>query len=794
MREQQLSETRNQHTEPAQPDGESVVPPYARGYEGFGGTIGRTMTQSSPWWPEPSRPPSGAPNIVVVVVDDMGFSDTGPYGSEIPTPNIDMLADSGVKFTNFHTTPLCSPSRAALLTGVNPHRAGYGIVANSDPGYPGLRLELPDDVQTLPEALQASGYSTFAVGKWHLVRDSEMAEGGSKKSWPLQRGFDRYYGSLEGMNSFFYPNQLISDNSPVDIDEYPPDYYVTDDLTDKALSMVKSLRAHDAAKPFFLYFAHVAMHGPLQVKDQDLDPQRGRYAAGWDLVRQGRFRRQLELGLFPSGTVPAERNIEPGFDVPEWDDLSESEQQRFARYMEVYAAMVSSVDQSVGRIMDLLDTLEERENTIIVFTSDNGATAEGGAVGTRSYFSQFVHSPVPSDWPRDVPHAEELIGSAKLGVHYPRGWAQVSNAPFRLYKGHSFAGGIRVPFVMSWPRGLPADSSDSAIRTQYAYCTDLTPTLLDLAGIQPPSTRNGMPVQDRDGVSVRAILESRDAPPPRTEQYTEMYGQRGYYRDGWKLLNLHLPNLDVDQPQWQLFNVQDDPCETTDLAAQLPEKVAELADAWDHAAWRNTVFPLATGGAAQAHKPQSDHDLSQPLRILAGTPPLERYRSSKLIQYRDFTIAIDLAGYKMGDEGVLVAHGDTMGGYVLYIEEQSLRFAMNSYGQTTEVDAGLVPVGTGHIRVDAIATADVRWDFQVSIGDRVAGNLTGAPQLIGMAPWTGISIGIDARGPVQWGLRQRRGPFRYRGDLRSVTYIPGQLRVPERTVARLQQESEQQAD
>lgn len=769
---------------------DSALPPHARGYEGFEGRIGRTAADSTPSWPTATAPAPGSPNIVVVLIDDMGYSDIGPFGSEIETPTLDRLAAQGIRMTNYHTTPLCSPSRAALLTGLNPHRAGYGFVANADPGYPGLRLELADDVQTLPEILRGAGYATYAVGKWHLVRDANLAPGRSRDSWPTQRGFDRYYGSLEGLNSFYYPNQLISDNSVVDVDEYPEGYYLTDDLTDKAVGYIKDLRAHDQDKPFFLYFAHVAMHGPLQAKPADQAKYRGRYDEGWDRIRESRFASQLLQGLFPEGTRQAPRNSEPGFDVPEWDSLTPEVRSRFARYMEVYAAMVDSIDQSVGRIVDTLDELGELDNTIIVFTSDNGGTAEGGSDGTRSYFAQFAHIQDP-DWVGDVPHDESLIGGPELGVHYPRGWGQTSNTPFRFYKGQSFAGGIRVPFLLSWPAGLKPEAGDNGIRDQFAYVTDLTPTLLELAGIETPTVRNGLPVKEFDGASSAPVLRSLTAPSTHTEQYTEMSGNRGYYKDGWKLLAL--TPTDIDTPHWQLFDVRTDPTELDDLASRFPDKVRELAEAWDHSAWANTVFPLLGNTVGAVRRPEEEA-LSRPVRLLAGTPPLERYRSSKLIGFRDFDITIELDGYREGDAGVLVAHGDPQGGYLLYVEDGNLHLGYNAFGSYSVVDAGPLPVGTKRIDVSVTVVPRLRWDLHVSVDGIHAGQLLGQVQLVGMAPWTGISVGVDARGPVSWEVRRRHGPFRYSGALRAVTYTPGPVKVPRRHIESIEREAEYAAD
>lgn len=523
--------------------------------------------------------------------------------------------------------PRARPTRGSQSGGLEIH-----LISNTDgrDRHPYRLLGLSGKYAlSLAEILRANGYATHAVGKWHLARDTNLAPGRTRDSWPLQRGFDSYYGSLEGLNSFYYPSELISDNSVVDVEEYPPDYYVTDDITDKAISRIKSLRAHDADKPFFLYFSHIAMHGPHQAKPEDRAKYRGHYTEGWDAVRRRRFDAQVEAGFFPPGTQMAERNTEPGYDAPPWDELTEEEQLRFARYQEVYAAMVDSIDQSVGRVLDTLDVLGETDNTIIVFTSDNGGTGEGGAVGTRSYFSQFVHGPVPDDWVRDVPHDEELIGSEKIGVHYPRGWGQASNTPFRFYKGQTFAGGVRVPFLLSWPAGLRRAAGDSGLRRHYSYVTDITPTLLNLAGLVTPSHRNGLLAQEPDGVSIADILRDAAQPTPHTEQYAEFGGHRGFYRDGWKLLSLHTDPTRVDDPQWQLFDVESDPAETTDVAHLFPEKVRELAEAWDRAAWHNTVFPILNDRKAVQRRPD-ERRLAEPVKILAGTPTLERYRSSVL--------------------------------------------------------------------------------------------------------------------------------------------------------------------
>ncbi|MFE6380232.1 arylsulfatase [Streptomyces roseolus] len=740
-------------------------------YEGFSGRVGRTFAESEPAWPPRTTPPAGAPNIVVVLVDDMGFSDIGPFGSEIPTPVLDRLAEEGVRLGNYHTMPLCSPARAALLTGLNPHRVGYAMVANSDPGFPGYGMEIADSIPTLAELLHDAGYATYAVGKWHLVRDSASNAADDRANWPLQKGFDQYYGVLEGLTSLFHPHQLVRDNSPLDIDEFPDGYYYTDDITDQAIGMVKSLRAHDPDKPFLLYLAHNAVHGPLQAKAEDIARHRGRYDDGWDALRERRFAAQLAAGLFPPGTELPARNAEAGLDVPPWDSLTEEQQRLYARYMEVYAALVDNIDQNLGRLTDTLAALGELDNTVIVFTSDNGGTGEGGREGTRSYFSRFVHHPgLPGDWDPDVDRDPELIGGPRSLVHYPRGWGMASNTPFRLYKGHTYAGGVRVPFVLSWPEGVRSGRLAPGIRPQYQYVTDIAPTLLELAGIERPERRRHVPVQELDGTSFAPVLADPAHDSTHPEQYCEMTGNRSHYRDGHKLVTLHRPGTPYDDEEWALYDIRTDPTEIHDLAAERPGLVKELSQAWEEAARRNGVFPLPDGSGALARRNPAEQRLARPLTLLPGTPELERYRSSRLVSLRSFTVEVLL---DEPGEGVLVSHGDQGGGYSLYVEDGRLTFAYNEYGRLQESDAGLLAAGAHEIVLAATAEEGLRWSFTVAVDgeERVAPD--SVHQLIGMAPFQGISVGVDRKSPVSWPLYERRRSFRHTGGIRSVTYRPG---------------------
>ncbi len=353
----------------------------------------------------------------MILADDLGYADLGCYGSEIATPNLDALAAEGLRYTNFHATPMCSPSRASLLTGVNHHLAGFGTVAHTDAGFPGYAMELPAGTATLPEILRDHGYATMMVGKWHLAKDSDVSAAGPQHSWPCQRGFDRFYGFLDAFTNLHQPHRLTEDNHQVMVDQYPDDYYLTDDLTDRAIAMMRERKASNPEQPFFLYFAHGAVHAPLLARADDMERYRGAYEMGWDELRRRRYERQLELGVLPPGTPLAPRNTERDHDVVPWDDLSDRERELFARHMEVYAAMVDRIDQATGRLLAALDDLGERDNTIVIFTSDNGASREGESVGTSSY---YVHLLQGDDVEAD--HARlDLLGGPQTTPHYPRG-------------------------------------------------------------------------------------------------------------------------------------------------------------------------------------------------------------------------------------------------------------------------------------------------------------------------------------------------------------------------------------
>jgi arylsulfatase len=744
-------------------------------YQGFEGRVGRTFAGSEEWWPARPTPGAGAPNVVIVLVDDLGFSDLSCYGSEIATPNIDAAAAAGVQWTNFHVTPMCSPTRAALLTGVNPHRAGAGHVANSDPGFPGYAAELADDVSTMAEIFRAAGYATMALGKWHLTKDADMSDASPKRSWPLQRGFDRYYGFLDAFTNMHHPHRLVEDNHTVPVDRYPDGYFLTDDLTDRALDMIAQVKGSDPTRPFLCYLAEGAVHAPLHCKPADLERHRGRYDTGWDVVRAARHERQLAMGLIREGTALPPRNREEGDDVPAWSDLPAEDQKLFARYMEVYAAMVDNVDQNVGRLRAGLAELGVLDDTIFLFLSDNGASREGEEAGTSAYLRTLISSNVRSiEDPGADRERIDLLGGPRTMVHYPRGWAMASNTPWRLYKINTHAGGHSVPFLLSWPNGGGAVPTAER-RGQWAFVTDVLPTLIELTGVRPLSDRGGVPVQPLAGASLVAALRDAGAVHPHAEQYFEMEGHRGYYRDGWEIVTRHTPLTEFGDHEWELYDLTSDPTEIRNLAAEQPGRVAEMAGAWDAAAHANQVFPLDEGSRLRyIVRPPYEEPFSDPVRLVRRTHTLERYRSQLLIQWRSFTVDVELSFHR-GDRGALIAHGDQGGGYALYVDDgDELVFAYNGFGTMTDLAAGPLPDGTRHVRLAVTAPGGWTWDVAVSVDGVERATTTGLVMLGAMAPFCGIDVGIDRRSPVSWERYEKHGPYPFTGDLTAATWTPGE--------------------
>ena len=735
-------------------------------YAGFEGRVGRTFAGSESWWPQPPTPPPGAPNVLVVLCDDVGFSDLGCYGSEIATPNLDRLADEGLRYTDFHVTPMCSPTRAALLTGVNSHLAGVGHVAHSDPGFPGYEMELAPNVASAAEIYRDHGYATMMFGKWHLTKDSHCTAAGPKDSWPCQRGFDTFYGILDGFTNLHHPHRLVHDNHVVAVDRYPDDYFFTDDIVDRAITTIREVKASNPAKPFFCYLSHGAVHAPLHAKAEDIERYRGAYDEGWDAVRDRRHARLQEIGIVAEGTALPPRNHEPDHDVVPWEDLEPRQKELFARYMEVYAAMVSEIDETFGRVRSALEELGEWENTIVLFTSDNGASREGEVNGTTSYYTHLIGT---DDWEADLERID-LIGGPRTIPHYPRGWAMACNTPFRLYKINTHAGGHSAPLLVSWPAG---DLEAGELRRQFVHVTDVLPTLLDLCGLEAPTERNGRVLREMAGESFAPTLHDPDAATAHRDQYFEMWGHRGFRRDDWEIVTLHQKMTPFGDHEWELYDLAADPTETRNLAAEHPEKVAELAAAWEEAAWANQVYPLEEGTYLKhILRPPWDEVWRRPVDLVPGTPTMERWRSLQLIWVRSFVVAIDV-DHVEGASGYLVTHGDQGGGYGVSIVDGELWWIHNDGRRVRRFSGGPVAAGSRRIEVDVAAPGGNVWDVALRVDGEERAREGGFPLFISMAPFEGITVGTDCRSPIDWDTYEAKGPFPYSGVLRHVRYEPG---------------------
>ncbi|MDG2219012.1 MAG: arylsulfatase, partial [Acidimicrobiales bacterium] len=413
----------------------------------FKGTIGPTLAESEPHFVEPPHPGDDAPNVVIVLLDDTGFAQLGCYGSDIDTPNIDALAGEGVQFTNFHVTPLCSPTRAALLTGRSQHAVGMRGVSNWRTGFPHQLGHISNNAATVAEVLHGEGYATFCTGKWHLAPTQNISAAGPFDQWPLARGFDRFYGFLEGETDQFHP-ELVRDNTHIDPPAAPEDgYHLSEDLIDQLLQMVNDSKGVRPDRPFFAYLPFGATHAPHQAPQSYMDKYRGRYDEGWDVVRQRWFERQLELGVIPEGTTLAPRN--PGVDA--WDDIPENQQRLACRLQEAFAAFLDHTDDQIGRLVDGLHDMGQLDNTILVVLADNGASQEGGPFGVMhemKFFNGILETP------DEAIERIDDIGGPHSHTNYPWGWAQAGNSPFRWYKQNTHEGGVHVPMVMHWPKGF----------------------------------------------------------------------------------------------------------------------------------------------------------------------------------------------------------------------------------------------------------------------------------------------------------------------------------------------------
>jgi len=634
-----------------------------------GPVIGRTIADSTPSWPEQARPPKGAPNILVVLFDDVGFSDFGCYGSPIETPTIDALAARGLRYTGFHTTAMCSTTRAALLTGRNHHSVGMGCLANFDSGYPGYRGKISREAGILPEMLRPHGYRSYMVGKWHVTPLTESGATGPFDGWPLGRGFDRFYGFLDAETDQYSP-ELVRDNTPVAAPgTYETGYHLTEDLVSEAIRYIADHTADDPERPWLTWLALGACHAPHQAPRDLIDKYDTVFNAGWDVERDRRLARQRALGVVPADTALPPRNDH----VKAWAEHEPDERRLFTRLQAAYAAMLDHADRHLARLVGFLDEAGLREDTLILVLSDNGASQEGGPLGMINAMGPYNGKPEPM--------AEKIariddIGGPDTHSNFPLGWAMAANTPLRRYKQNTHGGGIRDPLVISWPAGIPARGE---LRGQFTHAGDLTPTLLDLLGLAPPTVIAGVPQMPLEGTSFKASLFDAAAPARTGPQHFEMFGHRGLWRDGWKAVAWHPPGRPFEDDVWELYHLDRDFSETNDLALEQPEKLAEMVSQWWAQAETHKVLPLDDRFAARfAENAQRFHGARKRFVFHRGMGHVPTDVAPD-VRSRSYHIEADCR-LAAGDEGVLIAHGDATCGYSLFLRGGRLVHDMNIGG------------------------------------------------------------------------------------------------------------------
>jgi arylsulfatase len=736
----------------------------------FTGTIGRTAASSEPAWPMPPRARQGAPNVLVFLLDDVGFAQLGCFGADIATPTFDRLAAGGLRYRDFHTTAICSPTRACLLTGRNHHSNGVGIIQEMATGFPGYNGMVPKENGFLSEMLLAQGYATFAIGKWHLTLAGEYASGASKARWPLSRGFERYYGFIGGKTSQWSPT-LIHDNHYLE----PPfrgdeSYHLNADLADRAIEYLVDLRTIAPDKPFFMYYCLGAGHAPHQVERKWIDAYRGQFDQGWDRWREEVFARQLAMGIVPQGTQLTPRPAQ----VKAWDSLSGDARRLYARQMEVYAAFLTQTDHHIGRVIEHLDRLGELDNTIVMVASDNGASSEGGEHGS---FNECQHpNRIEASVADNLKHLDRWGGIHSF-ANYAWGWAWAGNTPLRRWKRYLHQGGMSDPLIVHWPRGI---RSRGEVRGQYAHVVDVAPTLLEALGIEAPPVLNGIRQRPLEGVSFAHTFDDAAAPTAKRVQYYEMIGSRALWADGWKAVveqpqGEMMTEAMLDAHKWELYHVDEDFSESTDLAASHPEKLKELVERWWVEAGKYNVLPLDSRMQARMAERKPSTVASGNRHVYyPGMAPQFEYTAVDL-KNRSHTISAEVEIPEAGAEGVLLAHGSWFAGYSLYVKNRRLVYVHNYLGlgeyrivSTAEVPAGRVVLAfrftrTGEHRGRGVLLCDGR---EVGTGE--------IPRTIPAVIETsgeGLCCGYDSGVPV---TPDYVSPFRFTGRIARVVVETGE--------------------
>jgi arylsulfatase A-like enzyme len=750
----------------------------------FPGVIGRTTDESSPAWPRPLRAKAGSPNVLFIVLDDTGYGQLGCYGSPIATPNLDALAAGGLQYTNMHTTALCSPSRSCIITGRNHHANATAAINEIATGYPGYNGQIPFENGFLSEMLLAHGYSTYMVGKYHLLPSEFESGAGPFDRWPLGRGFERFYGFLGGDTSQWYP-ELTYDNHQVEPPRTPEQgYHLTEDLVDKAVEFIADAKQVAPHKPFYLHFCTGAMHAPHHVAKQWADRYAGQFDDGWDAYRERVLARQKELGVMPADAELSRHDP----DVPDWDSLPPGARKLAARMMEVYAGFLSHTDHHIGRLLDFLKETGEFDNTLIMVVSDNGASPEGGPTGTTNELQFFNNAPESLE--ESLAKIDELGGPTTFN-HYPWGWTWAGNTPFRRWKRETYRGGVSDPFLVHWPQGIQARGE---VRTQYAHIIDMVPTVLDALGLQPPAQVRGVTQAPIHGVSFAHTFDSLSAPTQHRTQYFEMLGHRAIDHDGWRAVcpwpgpsfteagkpfgvPITAADLtDLDARHWELYHIAEDPAENHNLAEQHRDKLIEMIAQWYVEAGKYNVLPVDGSGAERmmVERPQVAEPRTQYV-YRPGTQTQPFWVGPRVLN-RPHAITADAEIPASGAEGVLLCQGSSCGGWSFYVKDGRLCYAHNYVGRATyQVSApDALPAGRHQLRFEFEPAGQP--DIAQGKGSPGRAQLYLDDQLIAQNEFPvttpmvfnpgGLTCGANPGAPV---TTDYPAPFRFTGTLHTVT-------------------------
>lgn len=754
----------------------------------FKGDIKLDVRNSKADWGPYTRKkaPEGSPNILFILYDDTGLGAWSPYGGRIQMPTMDKLAAEGLTYTQWHTVALCSPTRSCINTGRNHNLNGMGIITEGANGFPGFNCQLPAQAATMAQILQDNGWSTFWIGKNHNVPETDLSAGGSKSQWPLQQGYDRFYGFIGGETNQFYPD-LTEDNHAIEA-PYGPEkgYHLSKDLADQAIKMISDQKSANPSKPWFMWYCPGANHAPHQAPADYIAKYKGKFDDGYDAYRKWVLPRMIEKGILPKGTKLTEWNPIPKDQanaadfVRPWESLTPDEKKLFSRLCEVYAAFSEYTDVQIGRIIDHLKASGQYENTIIMYAADNGASGEGtpnGSVNENKFFNGY-----PDDLAENMKLINEL-GGPNTYEHYPTGWAAAFSTPFKMFKRYAnYSGGTADPLVISWPKGIKAKGE---IRNQYHHAVDIVPTILEICGLEMPKVYKGVEQYPLSGVSMKYSFDAEpNAPTQKHVQYYSMLGTRAIWQDGWKAVAVHAPLTDhskFDQDIWELYNTEVDRSESNNLAKEYPEKLNALKKLWEEEANKNFALPLDDRTTMQiitTPRPTEEAERNQYTYFPHTSAVPEAVAVS--IRGRSYKIISNIEITDANCSGVIFAHGSRFGGHSLFIKDRKLYYVYNFLGITeqqlvsAELKPGKYSVGVSFTREKAGPYKESIGTAKLYINDK---EVAQGPMKAQVGKFTlvgdGLCVGFDSGDPVS---KQYNSPGEFKGgNIRFVTVDVGPL-------------------